>query len=90
VSTHVTEKPPRIPPPPLVRTINAVRTGLQRLNRRLAPGGINVIELLIGAWTAQCIHVAVKLGIPDQLAGGPCPPTRSPAVSARTPTRCTG
>jgi hypothetical protein len=29
------------------------------------------MELLTGAWTAQCIYVAVKLGIPDQLADGP-------------------
>jgi hypothetical protein len=67
----VPEKPPRIPPLPVVRTINTARAGLQRLNRLLAPGGINVMELLTGAWTAQCIYVAVKLGIPDQLASGP-------------------
>jgi O-methyltransferase domain/Dimerisation domain len=67
----VPEKPPRIPPVALVRAINTVRSGLQRLNRVLAPGGLNVIELLTGAWTTQCIYVAVKLGIPDQLVDGP-------------------
>jgi O-methyltransferase domain/Dimerisation domain len=69
----VPEKPPRIPPLALVRTINTVRTGVQRLNRLLAPGGLNVMELLTGAWTAQTIYVAVKLGMPDELAKGPLP-----------------
>jgi hypothetical protein len=55
----------------VVRAIDKVRGGAQRLNRLLAPSGINVMELLTGAWTAQCIYVAVKLGIPDQLANGP-------------------
>jgi SAM-dependent methyltransferase len=67
----VPEKPPRIPPLPLVRAINTVRAGLQRVHRALAPGGLNVMELLTGAWTAQCIYVAAKLGIPDQLSSGP-------------------
>ena len=39
----------------------------------LAPGAVNVLELLTGAWTAQGIYVAVKLGIPDELAKGPLP-----------------
>lgn len=67
----VPEKPPRIPPLPIVRAINAVRAGAQRVNRVLAPGAINVMELITGAWTAQAIYVAAKLGIPDELAKGP-------------------
>jgi hypothetical protein len=73
VSPHVAERPPRIPPLALVRAINTVRAGAQRLNRLLAPGGLNVMELLTGAWTAQTMYVAVKLGIPDQLTAGPLP-----------------
>src|SRR3954464_9114194 len=65
------DKPPRIPPLTLVRAIKAVRAGAQRANRVLAPGGVNVLELLTGAWTAQALYVAVKLGIPDSLAKGP-------------------
>jgi SAM-dependent methyltransferase len=60
-----------IPPLALVRAINVVRAGAQRVNRVLAPGGVNVLELLTGAWTAQALYVAVKLGIPDELAKGP-------------------
>jgi SAM-dependent methyltransferase len=69
----VSEKPPRIPPLALVRTINTVRAGLSRAHRLLAPGGTNVLELITGGWTAQAVYVACKLGIPDQLAGGPLP-----------------
>ena len=82
------EKPPMIPPLALVRAINTVRAGAQRLSRVLAPGGVNILELLTGAWTAQALYVAVKLGIPDELAR--CPPTRSPAGSVRILARSTG
>jgi SAM-dependent methyltransferase len=71
VSTHVTETPPRIPPMAVVRAINTVRAGLQRLHRTLAPGGMNVLDLTTGAWVTQSLYVATKLGIPDELAGGP-------------------
>jgi O-methyltransferase/methyltransferase family protein len=67
----VPEKPPPIPPLPVVRAINAVRACAQRVHRVLAPGPVNILELLTGAWTAQAIYVAVKLGIPDELATGP-------------------
>lgn len=70
---RMSEKPPRIPPLALIRAVNTIRAGLQRLNRRLAPGGLNVMELVTGAWTTQSIYVAVKLRIPDELAKGPLP-----------------
>jgi O-methyltransferase domain/Dimerisation domain len=67
----VPDKPPRIPPLALVHAIDTVRAGVQRLNRALAPGGINLLELLTGGWVTQTLYVAVKLGIPDVLADGP-------------------
>ncbi len=67
----MSEKPPRIPPLALVRTINTVRAGVQRVSRVLSPGAINLLDLLIGAWVTQTLYVAVKLGIPDELASGP-------------------
>jgi SAM-dependent methyltransferase len=67
----VPEKPPRIPPVQVVRAIDLVRGGLQRLTRLLAPGGVNLLDLATGGWTTQTLYVAAKLGIPDQLGGGP-------------------
>jgi hypothetical protein len=66
----VPEKPPRIPPLPVVRAINKVRVGLQQFIRLVTPGGIGVLELATGAWVTQTIYVATKLGIPDELANG--------------------
>lgn len=66
----MSEKPPRIPPVRLVRAIDTVRAGLQRLQGTLAPGGIRLLELATGAWVTQTIYVATKLGIPDELARG--------------------
>jgi SAM-dependent methyltransferase len=70
-SLAVPEKPPRIPPVQVVRAIDLVRGGLQRLTRLLAPGGVNLLDLATGGWTTQTLYVAAKLGIPDQLGGGP-------------------
>jgi SAM-dependent methyltransferase len=67
----VSEKPPRIPPVALVRAIDTVHAALQRLQRTLAPGGMNVLDLATGGWVAQSIYVAAKLGIPDELADAP-------------------
>jgi hypothetical protein len=55
----------------LVRAIDTVRSGLQRLQRILSPGGMSLLELGTGAWVTQAIYVAGKLGIADELAGGP-------------------
>ncbi|MGV0792363.1 methyltransferase [Mycolicibacterium sp. XJ1819] len=60
-----------MPPVALVRVLDTVRARLQGLHRRLAPGGINLLELGIGAWVTQTIYVAAKLGIADELAEGP-------------------
>ena len=68
--TDLTEKPPRIPPVALVRAIDTLRAGLHRLHRILAPGGVNLLELTTGSWVTQCVYVAAKLGIADELADG--------------------
>jgi len=48
------------------------------------------MELLTGPCTARAIYVAVKLGIPEELAKGPLTPRRWPAGWSRTPMRSTG
>ncbi|MBB2990204.1 hypothetical protein FHR72_001672 [Mycolicibacterium iranicum] len=63
--------PKRLPPVPVIRAVDRVRAGLQRLHRRTAPGNVALLELATGAWTTQVLCVAAQLGIPDRLAGGP-------------------
>lgn len=65
------EKTQRTPPVPLVRVIDRVRAGLQRIHRSTVPGNIGVLELATGAWTTQTMYVAAKLGIADALSNGP-------------------
>lgn len=55
----------------MVRAIDRVRAGLQRLHRTTAPGNIALLELATGAWTTAALYTAAKLGIADQLAAGP-------------------
>ncbi len=64
----------------MIQAVERVRAGLQRLHRSSAPGNIALLELATGAWTTQVLYVAAKLGIADQLAGGPA---RSEHVAAQ-------
>lgn len=64
-------KPPKVPPQRVVRAIDRVRAGLQRLYRSTAPGNIALLELATGAWTSAALYTAARLGIADQLAAGP-------------------
>jgi hypothetical protein len=59
------------PPVRLVRVVDGLRTGLHKLTRKMVPGNIALLEIANGSWTTQAWYVAAKLGIPDELAGGP-------------------
>lgn len=71
---------PKVPPQRLVRTLDRVRAGLQRLHRSSAPGNIALLELGTGAWTTAALYSAARLGIADQLAAGPA---RANDIAAR-------
>jgi hypothetical protein len=61
----------KAPPVRLVRIVDRVRTGLQKLTRATVPGNIALLEMANGSWTTQALYVATSLGIADELAGGP-------------------
>lgn len=54
-----------------IRAIDRMRATLEQWHRGTAPGNVALLELATGAWTTQVLYVAAKLGIADQLAGGP-------------------
>ncbi|MEO3757526.1 methyltransferase [Mycobacterium sp. B14F4] len=56
---------------PVVRAIDRLRAGLQSLHRSTAPPSVALLEMATGAWTTQTMYVAAKLGVADELAGGP-------------------
>jgi hypothetical protein len=62
---------PRVPPVGLIRAVDAVRNGTQRLIQSLVPGNVALLDLGTGHWVTQMLYVAAKLGIADQLAAGP-------------------
>jgi len=62
---------PKAPPPALIAALNAIRGGLQRLRQATVPASVAAIELGFGAWVAQALYAAVRLGIPDALKSGP-------------------
>ncbi len=61
----------KTPPPWLIDGIGRVRAGLGLLYRSAVPPKVALLELAQGAWLAQALYVAAKLGIADQLASQP-------------------
>lgn len=65
---------PPLPPARVVRLVEGVRSGLQKLNRKLAPAPFSLLELVQGAMVSQAIHVAAELRVAEALVDGPLPP----------------
>jgi hypothetical protein len=57
-------------PAQVARVVERARHHLNRLHQRMAPPQAVMMDLLVGAWTAQAITVAVDLGVADALASG--------------------
>jgi hypothetical protein len=63
-----TSKPP---PAWLIDGIGRVRAGRGLLHRAAVPPKVALLEIAQGAWLAQALYVATKLGIADALVSGP-------------------
>lgn len=55
----------------IVRAVERVRTVLHRIDRRLVPAPVGLLEMITASWFTQAIYAAAKLGIADELAAGP-------------------
>lgn len=61
-----TSAPPRL----AITAVQRLRSGLRRLERRLAPAPAPTLELVSGFWRACAVGALVRLGVPDRLAAG--------------------
>ena len=61
----------KLPPAKAVRVVERARHHLNRLHQRMVPPHAAMMELVLGAWTAQAITAAADLGVADALAKGP-------------------
>ncbi len=62
---------PKLPPVRLARAFDFARRRLRRAEQKLQPPSIAVVDMMTGAWVAQGIYTATKLGIADALRDGP-------------------
>lgn len=62
---------PTIPPPALVRAVETVRTGLQRVRARMAPPFAGVLDLAMGYAVSHAVQAAARLAIADVFDDGP-------------------
>ncbi|MFJ8871791.1 methyltransferase [Streptomyces sp. NPDC102473] len=67
---------PALPPPGVVRTVEGLRSGLQRLTRQLAPAPFALLELAMGSMVTQAIYAAAELRIAEELEDGPLTPAQ--------------
>lgn len=61
----------KVPPARVVRAIGGARARLQRLNQRMAPAPMALLEMIQGSMITQAIYTAAKLGIADTLGDTP-------------------
>ncbi|NEB20351.1 methyltransferase [Streptomyces coelicoflavus] len=60
-----------LPPARVVRAVEGVRTGLQRLARKLAPAPFSLLEMVQGAMLSQALYAAAELRVAEALRDGP-------------------
>jgi hypothetical protein len=61
----------KLPPARIALAATSVRNNVLKLTRKVVPPGAAVLEMVQGAWNAQALYAAAKLGISDVLADGP-------------------
>lgn len=66
-----TDQSQSIPPVWLVNAINAFRTALLMLNKKMFPGNVVLYEQFQYFWLLPSLHVAAKLNIAEILRSGP-------------------
>jgi O-methyltransferase domain/Dimerisation domain len=62
---------PKLPPARIARVVDSVRRRLRRIDQKLVPAPIAVLDMMTGAFFARAIYTAAKLGVADVLNDGP-------------------
>jgi hypothetical protein len=62
---------PKLPPASIARVVDSVRRRLRRIDQKLVPAPIAVLDMMTGAFFARAIYTAAKFGIADMLSDGP-------------------
>lgn len=65
------DAPPKLPPVRVARAVDSLRRRLRRFERKLQPRGPSALDLVTAGWVAQGVYTVTKLGIVDELRGGP-------------------
>jgi DNA-binding transcriptional ArsR family regulator len=61
----------KVPPVKVARVVERSRHHLNRLQQRMVPPHVAMMDLIMGAWIAQAVAAAADLGVADALAKGP-------------------
>lgn len=61
---------PKLPPVRVVKAVNKIRGGFSRLQQKMAPPHVALLELVTGQWVAQSVGVAARLGVADHVPAG--------------------
>ena len=61
----------KVPPAKAARVVEYARHYLNRLQQRMVPPHAAIMDVIVGAWTAQAITATADLGVADALAKAP-------------------
>jgi C-methyltransferase len=62
---------PKLPPARIARVVDSIRRRLRRIDQKLVPAPIAVLDMMTGAFFARAIYTAAEFGIADVLSDGP-------------------
>ncbi len=62
---------PKLPPARIARVVDSVRRRLRRVDQKLVPAAIAVLDMMTAAFFTRAIYTAAKFGIADVLSDGP-------------------
>ena len=58
---------PKLPPYKVIDTVNRIRSGVSKLNQKMVPAPVALMEMITGSWLTQAISVVAKLGVADHI-----------------------
>ncbi len=61
----------KLPPVRIARAFDSFRRTLRRVERKLAPPSVCILDAMTSAWVAQGVYTVTKFGVADALRDGP-------------------
>jgi hypothetical protein len=62
---EILSKRPKQPPLKVIKGLNAIRGGFQKLTQKIAPPPVVLLDLITGMWVSRAVGVVAQFGVAD-------------------------